>query len=270
MTTLTIGEQKGGFDMSTFDIGQFAVTGSDTVASDHRHCTITHVGGSFADVYAGESFHQFDKLGVPRAGTIHDWNSTFLGSTVFEFSRFAMDWQDYLDFANSGDTAAFLGALLSGNDRLIGGPQDDTLFALDGDDSLFGGKGKDKLDGDNGADKLSGGGGADKLTGGHGDDIFVFTKLGDSPANKEDTITDWGPMSDRIDLHKIDADTTADGNQAFHLGGDTFTNTPGEIIIFAGKDGHVHLEADVNGDGFADFDIRFLGKVAFSEGNFIF
>lgn len=72
-------------------------------------------------------------------------------------------------------------------------------------DVLFGGKGADVLRGFNGNDELSGGAGSDVLNGGFGDDIlrggagsdlFAF---GDRQFGS-DTIKDFAPGSDRIDL----------------------------------------------------------------------
>ena len=66
------------------------------------------------------------------------------------------------------------------------------------DDALFGEEGADILHGGHGADTLDGGAGADTLTGGDGVDTFVFT-AGDGI----DTITDFTPGTDRIDLSAL-------------------------------------------------------------------
>lgn len=126
-----------------------------------------------------------------------------------------------------------------GDDILMGGSGHDTLFGSAGADFLSGGSGNDVLNGDNGAvrtslhgrdtlnggsgdDILRGGGNADLLTGGFGADIFVYDTLADSPIGQADTITDFFPGVDKIDLRTIDADgLSGNGNSAF-----TFVDGP--------------------------------------------
>ncbi|MBQ0929331.1 ExeM/NucH family extracellular endonuclease [Ideonella alba] len=64
---------------------------------------------------------------------------------------------------------------------------------------IAGSSGKDRLVGTPGDDQLIGGGGADKLTGGAGDDVFTYTAMSDA----RDTILDFTPGSDRIDLRAL-------------------------------------------------------------------
>ncbi|MBQ0960884.1 ExeM/NucH family extracellular endonuclease [Ideonella sp. 4Y11] len=74
--------------------------------------------------------------------------------------------------------------------------------------------GRDRLVGTPGDDQLIGGSGADKLTGGAGEDVFTYTAMSDA----RDTILDFMPGSDRIDLRALlasigysGADPIADG-----------------------------------------------------------
>jgi predicted extracellular nuclease len=64
---------------------------------------------------------------------------------------------------------------------------------------IQGGAGKDKLSGTPGDDQLIGGGAADKLTGGEGDDVFTYTSMTDA----KDTLLDFAPGADRIDLRAL-------------------------------------------------------------------
>lgn len=62
--------------------------------------------------------------------------------------------------------------------------------------TLAGGAGRDTLAGTPGDDRIVGGEGADSLTGGAGADLFVYQSLRDAG----DTITDFVPGQDRVDL----------------------------------------------------------------------
>jgi len=96
-----------------------------------------------------------------------------------------------------GGTDTLLGG--AGNDRLQGGGRRDRLEGQRGRDRLEGGRGVDTLLGGGGNDELIGGGGNDTLTGGRGNDVFVF----DSLTSGVDTITDFRPVDDQIDLRGI-------------------------------------------------------------------
>ncbi|MDH0300398.1 MULTISPECIES: retention module-containing protein [unclassified Pseudomonas] len=88
---------------------------------------------------------------------------------------------------------------LTGIENLIGSDYSDTLVGNDGDNVLNGGAGNDVLKGGAGNDILIGGRGDDTLTGGSGNDTFVWQK-GDTG---HDTVTDFTPGSDRLDLSQL-------------------------------------------------------------------
>lgn len=144
-----------------------------------------------------------------------------------------------------------------GNDKLTGARGLFTLDGGDGKDKLNGGKLADTLKGGAGKDKLTGGLGQDVLSGGGDGDRFIFTTLGDSTVDKPDKVRDFSQaQGDLIDLSGIDADLTVAGDQAFFLGGNAFTGTPGELIQFIDAvSGDTILQGDAGGDGVADFGI---------------
>jgi Ca2+-binding RTX toxin-like protein len=148
---------------------------------------------------------------------------------------------------------------LGGNDRLTG---------LGGHDILIGGLGNDTLRGGGGLDRLIGGKGADNLFGGTGADVFVFNATVESRGAGHDWIRDFSHQDrDHIDLAAIDANTTKTGNQAFHFG-DALSQSFAGYHNHHGKAGWAGLirvtqngvvQADVNGDGKADFQIAVHG-----------
>jgi Ca2+-binding RTX toxin-like protein len=84
---------------------------------------------------------------------------------------------------------------------LAGGVQNDTLVgSKDVKDVLFGLDGNDKLLGDGGDDSLSGDDGNDTLTGGSGADSFNYSLLLGDLYNGIDTITDFNPVEDTIQI----------------------------------------------------------------------
>jgi Ca2+-binding RTX toxin-like protein len=140
----------------------------------------------------------------------------------------------------------------SGADHLVGGAADDTLFGNAGNDRLEGGAGADMLHGGAGKDTLIGGEGADVLEGGIRADVFLFQALNDSTPSASDTVLDFRHRIDRIDLHLIDANTRATGDQDFsYIGHHDFTGKASELHFVD----HA-LSGDVNGDKVADFTIH--------------
>ncbi len=134
-----------------------------------------------------------------------------------------------------------------------------SLIGLAGDDVLSGLAGNDILRAGHGDDTLIGGMGIDKLYGGSGADVFLFKAAAESTLLKLDQIFDFSvPEGDKIDLSRIDAMTTVVGNQAFILGGSSFSGISGELIQVREGAG-VLLLGDTNGDGQADFAAMLSG-----------
>lgn len=108
---------------------------------------------------------------------------------------------------------------------------------------------------------IEGDAGKDTLTGGKGDDTFVYNRVDDSMTNNDviskatldygDTITDFEIGKYVIDLSGIDA-IAGGGDDAFTFISGGFNNVAGELR-YKKKDALV--EADVDGDGLADFAI---------------
>jgi len=155
-----------------------------------------------------------------------------------------------------------------GNDTLRGGASDDTLFGGAGDDSLDGVTGNDALDGGAGNDTLLGGAGRDVLTGGLGADVFLFTVAAQSNGSFVDTITDFTAGSDRIDLSRIDANTSLAGDQSFTFIGTAAFSAAGQLR-FVREGADLRLLADVNGDGLADFALILADETSITASSFL-
>ncbi|WP_374274044.1 M10 family metallopeptidase C-terminal domain-containing protein [Brevundimonas sp.] len=112
------------------------------------------------------------------------------------------------------------------------------------------------LAGNAGDNRIWGAGGQDRLTGGGGADTFVYLSVKESTAALSDRITDLS-WNDSIDLSRIDADTTRDGDQAFDLV-DVFSGAAGQATLTL-QGGVTFLNLDIDGDGSSDFLLRLQG-----------
>ena len=168
-----------------------------------------------------------------------------------------------------------------GNDTVFGGKRDDKIDAWDGNDIVHGGRGNDiiwgetgndTIYGDKGSDQIYGNADMDHLHGGAGADRFMYFAHYDSYAGS--TTSDWihdfsHAQGDRIDLKRVDADSTKRQNQDFKfIGDDDFSGKAGELH-YRVDGGTTYLEADRNGDAIADFAIRVEGESAFVKADII-
>lgn len=184
-----------------------------------------------------------------------------LGETALSFAQLGLDSakggkvHDVLYGMMTGDAGAFLKFLATNAVSFVGGSGDDTYVGGNKADVLSGGAGDDTLSGGKGKDRLTGGLGADQLDGNGGKDVFIFKTVAQSTLEDADTITGFqgGTKGDRIDLSKIDADTGAQGNNAFeYIGTAAFSGKAGELRIET-VDSVASVYGDVDGDGLADF-----------------
>ncbi|MDR6530762.1 Ca2+-binding RTX toxin-like protein [Caulobacter rhizosphaerae] len=122
------------------------------------------------------------------------------------------------------------------------------------------------LTGGSGADALAGGAGFDTLTGGAGSDLFVFGAFNPGDVDK---ITDFShAQGDRIDLSAIDAVAGGVDNPFAFIGQTAFHHVAGEVRYDVAAGG-VTVQADINGDGHADFSILVANTTSLVHGDFI-
>ncbi len=116
---------------------------------------------------------------------------------------------DQLNGDNGADV--IYGGAGAGNDNITGGEGNDKIYAGQGDDAvdggsgadlIFSGKGSDTVQGSAGNDTMWGGDGDDIFTGGEGSDLFAF-----GLSNGHDTVTDFDPDEDKIDLSAFNLTT---------------------------------------------------------------
>lgn len=162
--------------------------------------------------------------------------------------------------------AAVQGAGNAGANSIFGNELANKLSGLAGADTIIGG---------NGADSLLGGKAKDVLTGGAQKDFFVYATAKDTGKNatKRDVITDFKHNKDKIDLSGIDAKKGFKANDKFVFEGtDAFSKTAGELHWFKQGSGSTKVtivEADIDGNGKADFQIELSGHIKLTASDFI-
>ncbi len=139
-----------------------------------------------------------------------------------------------------------------------------TLVGNAGNNVLTGRGGNDQINGNGGNDTLIGGVGRDTLVGGAGNDTFVIASVSESRAGADnrDVINGFertrNNRDERIDLRRIDADTTTFGvdDDFTFIGTRAFSGQAGELRLQGlGGANAVLVEGDVTGDGQADMQI---------------
>jgi len=113
-----------------------------------------------------------------------------------------------------------------------------------------------------------GGADVDTMTGGSGNDVFEFTAVSDSRAALPDRILDFKRGADKIDLSAMGADAQSNGAGVFTFLGDQPFSKSATQLRFELRSGLLSLQADMNGDGNADFVIRLVGVSTLDETDF--
>jgi Ca2+-binding RTX toxin-like protein len=215
------------------------------------------------DKFEGRGF-TYDAYGVPTGGTVTGYSAAVDGRKVASLTGVKVSVSKLVAAADTftlDDDFKILQSILSGNDKITGGKYDDQLSGFSGNDTITGGRG------------------ADFLSGGKGADRFVFKSRYDSKGYDNDYIEDFSrSQGDKIDLRAIDAKTTSKGNQSFtFIGKDAFTKKAGQLRYdsLKSEDGWgtvtytSYVEADVNGDGRADFELTLNDVRTISKNYFI-
>jgi Ca2+-binding RTX toxin-like protein len=190
-----------------------------------------------------------------------DGSDTLANIETFQFADVTVT--DATFFMGSSGKNKFTGG--SGTDAMNGFNGSDRLYGNDGDDVLFGGNGSDRLEGGTGTDILDGGRNRDVMLGGTGADTFFYSDALNSKAGStRDFIRDFEVGVDQIDVSALGLTFIADA---------AFSGTAGElhfrIVDKAGTaNDHTYVEADIDGNGKADFQIDLFGVHTLTAGDF--
>ena len=148
----------------------------------------------------------------------------------------------------------------------------ENLIATNGNDSVTGNSSANVLSGAAGNDTIIGGLGSDTLVGGSGNDIFRYFSTAESTSGalNRDTIADFLPGTDRLDLSAIDANLSIAGDQAFTFLGSSaaFTNVGQLRYQVAG--GNLFLYGNVDANfATSEFELQLSGLASIAATNII-
>lgn len=258
-----------GLDMNAFDFS--TIYYGDHFQTSSSLFRVYYSSGAIEE-FRGKGF-KYDAYGEPTAGVVSSYAAFYGGQKILTLDGASITAASIVKAAatySTSDDRKLISAELNGSDRLSGGNLADKLYGYGGNDILAGKAGNDYLRGGAGNDKIDGGIGRDALYGESGSDTFIFRNVKDSTvaSTGRDTIYDL-TASDRIDLHLIDANTTATGNQDFKfIGTKDFSGKAGELR-FDKKASDTFIYGDVNGDKKADFAIHLDDALSLKAGYFI-
>jgi Ca2+-binding RTX toxin-like protein len=191
---------------------------------------------------------------------------------------------DLLDYSTSaaGVTVNLATGSTSGGDaqgdtianfeNVGGGSAADALTGNGDANVLQGNGGNDTLVGGGGDDTLNGTAGTDRLTGGTGADRFRWTLSTDTGLDSAaDVVTDFlSSDADRIDLSFIDPNSALAGNQAFSfIGTATFAAGVRGQLRYENTGGNTWIEADLDGNQVAEFEIMLTGSKTLTASDFL-
>jgi Ca2+-binding RTX toxin-like protein len=260
---------KGGMDNDTYEVTE---SGDQVVEQTGEGIDLVQ---SFLTAYTLPANVENIQIFTPAAAdaTGNSMANTITGN-LFANTLRGMAGNDTID-GFLGDDFIYGGEgddVLEGNygaDHVYGDAGNDELSGSNGADYLFGGTGNDTIRGGADNDQISGGAGRDMLFGNAGNDLFIFSATSESNFLLFDTIKDFAPGQDKIDLSKIDANTLTTGNQAFNFSASKpFFTSAGDLWVEAGR-GSCNVYADVNGDGVQDMHIEVMGINTLSLADFI-
>ncbi len=240
-------------------------------------------GSNLADQLTGttgaDSLYGYDGNDVLKGGRGNDWIEGGTGADKLYGGigndTILQDGSDRLLNGGGGNDTLVLTAAtnvnLSARDQTLGDAAHTSGFenvdanAIATNLTLTGSFAGNQIRGGQGDDTIAGGRGADQVAGGLGNDTFVFTDIADSRAAHADTIADFTPGQDVIDLSAIDA-IAGGGNDAFSFIGSAGFTAAGQLRYDPATGA---LQADVTGDGQADLQILLAGDPALTAGDLI-
>jgi len=231
--------------------GSYTIDAGNKVTSGYTYSNIK-IAGNYVGFGLYGAFYPGAMRGVTASGNV-----------VFDFTNPVYSGQAW---------AAYLAAGLPTTNLVVsnGSPTTWAQGAATGSSTVYGAGLPVHISGTSNLTNFVGGAGAQWMWGGTGRNIFTYLAVSDSPVGSQDSIGNFDPAKDVIDLSHLDADLTTPGVQSFKfIGAAPFSGAGGELR-FQQDPAHniTYVQADLIGDSSADLSIRLTGLITLAAANF--
>jgi VCBS repeat-containing protein len=142
------------------------------------------------------------------------------------------------NFVGNSAANTIIGNNDSTADHINGQDGDDTIYGRAGNDIIQGGSGNDTIYAGSGNDTITAGIGADQIWGGSGADNFVFSSVDESTPSSFDTIHDFQPGLDHIDVRGLGFSASTSGPGALAAHGLNWSQVGADTVILGDTDGN--------------------------------
>jgi VCBS repeat-containing protein len=208
---------KGGFDRAFYnndgsasgiqiDMASGAVVGDAAIGTDTLRSIESIRGTNFADTYVATNFGSGANIG--NFGTFNEFEGMGGNDTITGNGNTRIAFYNALDGVTVDLAAGTSHGTASGDVAFVGTDTFTGVNWVRGSnfaDTIYGDANANTLEGRDGNDVIEGRGGNDSLTGGAGGDQFIFRFN-----SGNDTVTDFAPDIDRLDIHDYATFTQGD------------------------------------------------------------
>ena len=216
-------------------------------------------GYTYSNIKIANNYVGFGLYGAFYPGAMT--GVTASGNVVFDFTNPVYSSQAW---------AAYLAAGLPTDHLVASNGTSDIKGLSSGSTTLYGAGGRIHMGGTANETNFVGGFGGQSMWGGTGKNIFTYLACSDSLVGSPDSIGNFDPAKDVIDLSHLDADLTTPGVQSFKfIGAAPFSGAGGEVRVQQDPAHNTtYVQADLVGDASADLSIRLTGLLTLTAANF--
>jgi Peptidase M10 serralysin C terminal len=217
--------------------------------------------GTFSNINIDNNYIGFGVFGAFYAGA--QTGVTKSGNVIFDYTNPIYSTKAWATYQAAGIPITNLVTATSANPRINSLSSGSTTLYGNGVALLMGGR--------NGETNFVGGAGGQEMIGGGGTNIFTYLAFSDSMVGHPDTLLNFDPAKDVLDLSHIDADPSTAGVQNFtFIGTAPFSGAGDEVWYWQDPaKGLTYIEADLAGGQTPDdLQIALAGLQTLTAANF--